>query len=203
MPKQKVTREDILNAAAEIVRKEGAEALNARSLARELGVSTQPIYSQFASMEALTKALTEKAAAEYRRRIDGYIEAHCATRYLAYGLGYVSFAREERGLFLLLSGSFNHNYLAGVEEPYLEDIIGEMKSIYGMDEERALAFHRDMAIYAYGLAMLQSCGRTMTDEEITKRFNAEFAALYGFYFPDLPPIPRKKPCMNGETYECD
>ena len=157
MPKQKVTREDILNAAAEVVRKEGAEGLNARRIAFELGASTQPIYSQFANMEALTNALTEEASAEYRRRIDWYMQ-NCATRYLAYGLGYVSFAREERGLFLLLSGTFNRNYLAGVEEPYLKDIIAEMKSIYGMDEERALAFHRDMAIYSYGLAMLQLCG---------------------------------------------
>lgn len=190
MPKQKVTREDILKAAAEVVRKDGARALGARRIAHELGVSTQPIYSQFASMEALTKALTEEAAAEYRRRIDWYME-NCATRYLAYGLGYVTFAREERGLFLLLSSGFNRDYLAGVEEPYLDDILAEMKSIYGMEEARALAFHRDMAIYSYGLAMLQLCGRTMTDGEITKRFNAEFAALYGYYFPDLPPIPRK------------
>lgn len=192
MPKQKVTREDILKAAAEVVRKEGAQGLNARRIAGEIKASTQPIYSQFANMEALTNALTEEAAAEYRRRIDWYTE-NCATRYLAYGLGYVSFAREERGLFLLLSGAFNRNYLAGVEEPYLKDILAEMKSIYGMEEERALAFHRDMAIYSYGLAMLQLCGKTMTDEEITKRFNAEFLALYGFYCPDLPPLPGKKP----------
>ena len=51
-PKAKVTREDILSACVEIIRESGFDAVNARALASRLGCSTQPIFSNYASMEA-------------------------------------------------------------------------------------------------------------------------------------------------------
>ena len=56
-PKVRVTREDILRTAFEILRHEGASALNARSIATALDCSTQPIFSNFSSMEELLKAV--------------------------------------------------------------------------------------------------------------------------------------------------
>ena len=50
MSNVRITKERILKAAAEVVRKEGAEALNARRIAAEIGCSTQPVYSQFRNM---------------------------------------------------------------------------------------------------------------------------------------------------------
>ena len=41
-PKVKVTKEEIILCALELVRKKGAEGLNARELAAEMGFSTQP-----------------------------------------------------------------------------------------------------------------------------------------------------------------
>ena len=52
-PKVKVSKEDIKTAAVEMVRESGAEALNARALAAKLGCSTQPIFSNFSSMEEI------------------------------------------------------------------------------------------------------------------------------------------------------
>ena len=50
-PKVKITKEDIINAAIEIVKANGEEAINARNIAATLGCSTQPVFSNFASME--------------------------------------------------------------------------------------------------------------------------------------------------------
>lgn len=55
-PKIKVTRESIVATAVDLVRSEGAQALNARRIAAALGCSTQPIFSNFAVMDEL-KAL--------------------------------------------------------------------------------------------------------------------------------------------------
>ena len=44
-PKVKVSREEIINATVEIVRRSGAQAVNARTVAAALGCSTQPILS--------------------------------------------------------------------------------------------------------------------------------------------------------------
>ena len=50
-PKVKISKEDILQTAIELVRKGGEEAVNARAIAGALNCSTQPIFSNFASME--------------------------------------------------------------------------------------------------------------------------------------------------------
>lgn len=192
MAKLKITRETILKGAAEVLRKEGAEGLNARRIARELNCSTQPVYSQFKNMEELTAALREEAKVEYRRRIDGYLAESSRNRYEAYGMGYVRFAREEKGLFRFLNAGEEQKDLPRAEDPYLFDIIEEMKVLYGMDEARARAFHADMSIYSHGLAVLVNTeSLSLTDEEIEERLRVEFYALYAVYFPERPPLPYK------------
>lgn len=197
MPKEKISREKILKAAAEVVRKEGAEALNARRVAAELNCSTQPVYSQFRNMAELVAALRGKAEEEYRRRIENYF-ANCNPddRYEAFGMGYVRFAREEKGLFRFLN-SPRDGAPPRVEEPYFADIVAEMKRIYGMDEERATAFHDHMSMYAYGLAVQASMAREVSDEEIAERLHVEFCALYAYYFPERSPLPKRTRVLSG------
>ena len=70
-PKVKVTKEDIVSASVDIIRKYGAEALNARSIADKLGCSTQPIYSNYSTMEKLKADVIKYAGAihqEYNKR---------------------------------------------------------------------------------------------------------------------------------------
>ncbi len=192
MPKRKFGRQDILRAAAEVVRKAGTEGLNVRSVARELGCSTQPVYSQFENMATMKAALRDEAARIYREKIDGYLKEPNRNRYEAFGLGFVRFAREERGLFGFL-------YLArretacfpDEEDPYLEEIIREMTVIYGMDEARARRFHRDMSVYSFALAVLACRGAAFSDEEIEAGLRRQFYALYRYYFPERPPLTEK------------
>ncbi len=160
MPKQKIKREDILKAAVEIVRKEGLCGLNARRIARELNCSTQPVYSQFRNMEELMSVLRKEAEIEYRQRIDRYLAESGRSRYEAYGMGYVRFAREEKGLFRFLNTGERHGDHQTVDDPYLGDIIAEMKQLYGMDEKRARAFHSDMSIYSSLFATAVSSANT-------------------------------------------
>ena len=53
MPKQKITQEMILDAAFTLLRTQGHEAVNARSIATQAGCSVQPIYSCYANMSEL------------------------------------------------------------------------------------------------------------------------------------------------------
>ena len=59
-PKIKVTKEDIVAAALDIVRRSGAEAINARTVAAALQCSTQPVFSNFATMEDLRLAVVQR-----------------------------------------------------------------------------------------------------------------------------------------------
>lgn len=49
----KFLKEDIIEAASAVVKKEGLSAINARRVAKELGCSVQPIFYQFENMEDL------------------------------------------------------------------------------------------------------------------------------------------------------
>ena len=62
-PRAKVTREMILDAAFELVRSDGIEAVNARTVSKALNCSTQPVMYHFKTIEELKRAVYEKADA--------------------------------------------------------------------------------------------------------------------------------------------
>ncbi|MBP3368131.1 MAG: TetR/AcrR family transcriptional regulator, partial [Clostridia bacterium] len=74
-PKVKITKEDIVKTALELVRAEGEEALNARSIAAALGCSTQPIFSNFETMDELREAGAESAYELYLGFIENEVKA--------------------------------------------------------------------------------------------------------------------------------
>ena len=94
-PKVKVTKEAIVDAAVQIVRKDGAAAINARAIAAMLNCSTQPVFSNFATMEALRLAVVEKADALCQGYIQREIESGNYPEYKASGMAYIRFAKEE------------------------------------------------------------------------------------------------------------
>jgi AcrR family transcriptional regulator len=56
-PKVKITKKDIINTTISLVREGGADAINARGIANALNCSTQPIFSNFDSMEDLERSV--------------------------------------------------------------------------------------------------------------------------------------------------
>ena len=64
-PKSKISKEDIVSAGVDLVRRSGEKGLNARNLAAALGCSTQPIFTNFPSMEELRKSVICKASELY------------------------------------------------------------------------------------------------------------------------------------------
>lgn len=68
-PKQKITREQLLEVAFDITRKEGFSAVTARSVAKAAGCSIQPVFSQFDTMEALRTATFDYACEHFMNEI--------------------------------------------------------------------------------------------------------------------------------------
>ena len=101
-PRIKITKEDIINAAVELVRNNGEQGINARSIAAALGCSTQPVFSNFATMEELKLAVVEKADQLCQNYIQNEIERGKYPKYKASGMAYILFAKEEKELFKLL-----------------------------------------------------------------------------------------------------
>ena len=90
---RKISRDAIVDAAVEVLREGGFSAVNARSVAKKLGCSTQPIYSSFQNMDELKAALRARAIALHTQRVQDSLRAHEGndTRYSSYGMGFVKF----------------------------------------------------------------------------------------------------------------
>ena len=101
-PRLKITKEEIIKTALELARQEGKDALNARTLAAALGCSTQPIFSNFSSMEELEEAVMHSAYECYLDFLSKDAEAGKYPKYKAFGMAYIRFAKEERELFKML-----------------------------------------------------------------------------------------------------
>jgi len=157
-PKIKITRDDIIHAAVVIVRRHGAQAINARNIASELNCSTQPIFSNFASMEELRLAVVEKAdelCSEYMRR---EVESGKFPAYKANGMAYIRFAKEERELFKLLymrdrSGEAIPEESSSADQ--MEAIVHHNTGLTGAD---AKLFHLEMWAYVHGIAAMFATG---------------------------------------------
>ena len=101
-PKTKITKDEIIETALELVRKHGESSINARAIASFLNCSTQPIFSNFSNMDELRKAVITRAYNIYLNFIKSESENQKYPQYKAFGMAYVRFANEEKALFKLL-----------------------------------------------------------------------------------------------------
>ena len=99
-PKTKVTREMIVEAAAEVVRERGYACVNARTVAQRLRCSTRPVMYRFETIERLKRsayARADQLHGNYLMRIPPEQDP-----VLEIGLNYIRFAVEEPQLFRFL-----------------------------------------------------------------------------------------------------
>ena len=180
---RKVSKEQIIDAAVEVLRDDGFSAINARSVAKKLGCSTQPIYFSFKNMDELKAALTQRAIELHTQRVRDSLRAHegSDSRYSSYGMGFVKFAAEEKQLFRWL-------YLEGGQmEPYQNDILlpevlRAMEDEFGYPEDVERRFHQDMIYYSYGLAILANTDHLhLTESGLREAFRREFRALIAIH----------------------
>ena len=180
---KRITKEAVINAAVDVMREGGFTAVNARSVAKKLGCSTQPIYLSFNNMEELKAELTKRAVEMHEKRVREFLRAHegCDSRYSSYGMGFVQFAAQEKQLFRWL-------YLEGGQQGTFQDdvlhteVIGTIVEELGYDEETAEKFHQDMTYYSYGLAILANTGHLyLTEAELREAFRREFLSLTAYY----------------------
>ena len=101
-PKVKISKEEIVKTALDLVRESGEEALNARAIAAALNCSTQPIFSNFATMEDLQEAVSFAAYNHYLGFLKHEAERGEYPTYKSFGMAYIRFAKEEKELFKFL-----------------------------------------------------------------------------------------------------
>ena len=164
-PKVKVTRQDVLSAGLELVRKAGEGALNARNVAAALGCSTQPVFTHFASMEQLRLALVTEAEALCKQFMDREIAAKKYPSYKASGMAYIRFAQQERNLFRLLYMRDRTRETEAVGESLWGFGTDLAQQATGRDAGSAERFHLEMWALVHGFATMAATGYLALDEE--------------------------------------
>ena len=171
-PKAKFTKAEIIEAALNIVRADGYEALTSRALGTYLGSSARPIFTVFKNMEEVQQDMIKSAKALYKE----YVNKGLTTEPPFKGVGtqYILFAVNEPKLFQLLFMTEQKQIpdLSGVlpliDESY-EQILNSIVDGYGFSTEKAEWLYKHLWIYTHGIATL--CATKMcrvTDDEISK-----------------------------------
>ncbi len=146
-----------MESAFAVFRREGMGNVNARSVARELHCSTQPIFSYYTGMGELKNVLEGKARLAFRERMAEPLSAENAL--LAVCKAYLRFAKEEPMLF-------RHLFIQtarGQEEIAADDVVPQqlrehVSSYYSLDAERAADLTRTACAYTHGIASVLATG---------------------------------------------
>ena len=175
-PRNKFTKEEMTAAAIRVVRKNGIGALTAQALAKELNISTQPVFTCFGTIGNLRSEVRIEA----EKIFDSYIENGLKEQipFLGYGMKYFEFAKEEPELYrmLFLEPSENGENSALPAMKHARDMLRPtLMNIYNINENEADRYFRDMWIASHGLATLQVSGSCPYSEEELQKIMTGFS----------------------------
>lgn len=168
-PKVKITKDQLIGTAMELVRAEGEQAINARRIANTLGCSTQPVFSNFATMEELRKAVKNAANETYQSFLREDMAMGKYPAYKASGMAYIRFAREETELFKLLFMCDRSGEAVTDDRESVRPLLELLKINLGVSEEEAVMFHLEMWIYVHGIATMIATSYLRWDEDTVSR----------------------------------
>ena len=171
-PKQRITREMILERSFEMFCRDGMEAVNARSVAKALNCSTQPIFSYYAGMDDLKNALENKAKETFEAVIAGVpAEGEPLVNICT---AYVTFAAEQPCLFkyLFIRSKEGPAYHFMTQEE-VAALIQKEADYTQLSAEKAEDAMCHMCIYTHGYASMLAGGQMQDPmEKISVRIAA-------------------------------
>ena len=152
-PRVKITKKDIIKTAVELVKANGAYAINARAIAASLNCSTQPVFSNFRTMEELEKTTLTAAYEVYLNFIKKEVESGKYPQYKSFGMAYIRFAKEEKELFKLL---FMRDRTGEdmSESPDFEESVQMIMKANGVSLEKARLMHLEMWTCVHGIGTM-------------------------------------------------
>ncbi|MCR5439423.1 MAG: TetR/AcrR family transcriptional regulator [Selenomonas sp.] len=186
-PKVKFQKEEIVAAALEVVRKKGIDAVTAREVAAELGVSPRPIFTWFTTMEQLKVEVYAMAKARYQVYIETGLKG--PVPFLGVGQQYIRFAQEEPELYKLLFLTKPDEAVGGAMDAlhFSQELVREsIMRIYHMDAATADKYFRNLWLVAFSFATLivtDDC--PYTDAQMSAVFT-EMSLAYCKAFKEVP-----------------
>jgi AcrR family transcriptional regulator len=151
-PKFKFTKQEIIEAALNLIRRKGWNTLSTRTLANELGSSARPIYSFFKSMDELDKELVKESVNLLYKYM---VCERTGDAWIDHGIGYVIFAQEEKNLFIGSNNEKNIKYQKEYGEKIwntLTESLSDYPLFQGLSGEQIYKIQTLRWLLAHGLA---------------------------------------------------
>lgn len=184
-PEKKITKEQVIKSAFNIVKENGIRSLNARALANTIGCSTQPIFSCFSSMDDLKREVLKKSLDVYHQMIAEALKSEHP--YKATGLAYIHFAKDYPNLFkaTFMSDKNDRYDNITIESKDDQDLVAFpiMKSL-NISFNEAKEIQLTSWIFVHGIATMLAMKTVSFDDEIistmlTKFYKAISASIKG------------------------
>ena len=147
-PKERFTRTTIIEAAYQLFLESGMNAITTRAIARAIGGSTQPIFSQFGNIEEVHAAVLDKAVFSFCERNRSDFNAEHALLLIAKDL--IETVIESPHLIL----SIPMNTVVQSCKPYLEGrqkLIQHLIEVHHLTEENAYMLFLSVFSEAVGM----------------------------------------------------
>lgn len=180
-PRAKFTKKEIIQAAMQIVREHGLDAVTSRELGKQLGSSACPIFTVFSNMEDVKNEVIAEAKEIYKEYVMEGLKQEMAFR--GVGFAYIKFAINEPKLFHILfmseqSEPTDIEHTLMLLEGNYEEILHSVKETYGLQEEDAKRLYQHLWVYTHGIASLCATKVSVfTDKEIISMMSEIFVSL--------------------------
>ena len=179
MPRQKITKKMVVDAAFEIARKEGMDQVMVKNIAERLGCSVQPIYSYCKNMEELKREVTG--------RVEDFMKQFLAERiqpkdlFRSTGRAYVQLAGEEPHLFKIFI-LHERQEIDSLDALYRREAGAETAAFISeqlqISHEAAKELHLNLLIYTIGIGTIFCMTKPgISLDEIYKRQDMAYEAF--------------------------
>lgn len=179
MPKQRITKEMVVNAAFEIARSNGMEQVMVKNIAEKIGCSVQPIYSYCKNMEGLKLDVTAQVNCFIGKYIAARIDKDDV--FGSTGKAYIQLAKEEPYLFKIFI-LHKRNGICSLEDLYQSEtnpnIARFISDKLSISIEQAKKLHLHMLIYTIGIGTIFSVTTPgISTDEIYEQQEAAYKAF--------------------------
>ena len=184
---KKITKDMIVDAALEIFRAEGFDAVTSRRVAFKLGCSTQPIYFEYKNMDELKNDIVKKVVGQLNEIFSSVSnegkEEPDEFVYRSFGLSFLKFVQADPFVFrqiYIVDGKIGRQ-VDNLRMPIILDIL---ENKYGYKKETALAIQKMASCSLMGMAVFVSSGyKKISEDEMQKNLGILFASICSVYGP--------------------
>lgn len=174
--KTQISKDIILQSALHMLIRDGYASINIKTLAKEIGCSTQPIVWHFDNMDGLRTALAQYAR-EYANQKMRPTGDNAVAAFEQMGKAFVEIAVKEPNLFRFLNLNENkskseNSFEAIITNKNNAEMIQSISEYLGIPEENVGRYLQNTMIYAHGIATLVATNViTATEEEMMMMIN--------------------------------